>query len=96
MKHYVDVVFTANIGGNTYTYEVPERFVRDVEIGKNLVVVEARGVLALALVVKPFVDELHTDKIKPILDVCSRVKATTKVYDRLAKIQASTKRCSLF
>lgn len=75
-KHYVDVLFMHQLNNpHGYTYEVPEHFVSDLKNGLNLVIVEGRGgVLTLAYVVTRFKGNIQNDRIKPIHDVCKRVK----------------------
>lgn len=98
MKNYVDVVYTTNLHyGRSYTYEAPDRFVSDLEHGANLVVVERRGELALALVVDFYThNEFEGKETKPILDVCKRVKINAQVSNRVAKSVGVSKDRNLF
>lgn len=75
-KYYVDVLFMKQLNEPYgYTYEVPEHFIRDLNNGQNLVVVEGRGgLLTLAYVVSRFKGNIQNERIKPIHDVCTRVR----------------------
>ena len=90
MKYYVDVLYMHQLNAPYgYTYEVPERFIKDIRNGSNLVVVEGRGgVLTLAFVVSKFRDNIVSDRIKPIHDVCTRVK----MIPERVKVAESAKR----
>lgn len=76
LKFYVEVVFTQNPNTQySYTYEVPDRFARDIEHGHNLVAVEGRGGMpALAYVIGKHTGNIPNGNIKQVLDVCTRVR----------------------
>lgn len=95
-KHYVDVLFMNQLNGSYgYTYEVPEHFVKDLQSSRNIVVVEGRGgLLALAYVINKFKGYIENERIKPIHDVCMRVKMNPKRI-RVAE-SAMTQRGQLF
>lgn len=99
MRKYVNVVYTSNLYyARCFTYEVPNRFVKDIESGfHNLVVVERKNELTLALVVNAFEsDDLKDKDIKPILDVCKSVKINANVKDRVAKSVGVVTNAKLF
>lgn len=75
-RYYADVLFMQQLNSpHGYTYEVPEHFVKDLANGRNIVVVEGRGgTLALAYVISKFKGNIQNDRIKSIVDVCTRVK----------------------